>query len=114
MYLLITFGIAFLSTAALYFFLDVPPWAAWLIDVNVVTFLSYWYDKLQAGAGGSRVPELVLLALAGVGGTAGALVAMYRLRHKTVKTSFQVRFWLIVALQVVLVLVYAVWRARVS
>jgi uncharacterized membrane protein YsdA (DUF1294 family) len=46
-----------------------------------------------------RVPEKVFLALAFFGGPAGALAGMVIFRHKTAKTSFQVKFWGLVLLE---------------
>jgi uncharacterized membrane protein YsdA (DUF1294 family) len=77
----------------------------YLISVNVVTFGAYGYDKMQARRKGWRVPELSLLAMGLIGGTIGAVVAMRLFRHKTVKGPFRVVFWLLVAVQVVLVAV---------
>jgi uncharacterized membrane protein YsdA (DUF1294 family) len=79
------------------------PWVvAWLAGLSVVCFAYYGYDKRQARAGGPRVPEAALHTLALLGGTAGALAGMYFFRHKTVKASFRIVFFLILALQVAL------------
>lgn len=79
---------------------------AWLLGVNVATLLLYGYDKAAAGAG-RRVPEAVLHGVELLGGTPAAFVAQRLFHHKTRKGSYQARFWLIVAVQVVLVL--AIW-----
>ncbi|MGB9578275.1 MAG: DUF1294 domain-containing protein, partial [Halothiobacillaceae bacterium] len=76
---------------------------AWLLNITAVTLLTYGYDKLVAGSGATRVPERVLLTLAFAGGTFGALLGMRLFHHKTSKESFLERFWLIVALQVVVI-----------
>ena len=61
----------------------------------------------QSALGGpvyaSRVPEMVLHILALAGGSLGAWLGMRLFRHKTVKGSFRLAFWLIVSLQVLLV-----------
>ena len=72
---------------------------AWLLAVNLVTMLGYGYDKWVAGSHLTRVPELVLLVLALAGGTPGALLGMRVFRHKTAKESFQLKFWLVVLVQ---------------
>ena len=74
---------------------------AYLAAVNVCTFLAYGYDKASAIRGGLRVPETVLHVLALAGGSAGAWVGQKAFHHKTVKSSFQRAFWVIVALQAV-------------
>ena len=78
-------------------------WVAWLIAFSVIAFLTYGYDKLIAGTDRMRVPERVLLLLAFLGGTPGALIGMQVFRHKTTKPSFQQQFWLVVLLQIILV-----------
>jgi uncharacterized membrane protein YsdA (DUF1294 family) len=81
---------------------------AWLAAVNLTTFAYYGLDKARARRAGRRVPEVVLHALALLGGSLGAFAGMRLFRHKTVKGTFRVVFWLIVAVQVVLVL----WVAK--
>jgi uncharacterized membrane protein YsdA (DUF1294 family) len=76
---------------------------AWLLSISVVTFLTYGYDKMIAGRGVTRVPERVLLGLAFAGGTVGAVLGMRLFHHKISKESFLERFWLIVAVQIVLI-----------
>ena len=76
---------------------------AYFVAVNVATYLIYRYDKKVAGKGPTRVPENILLLLAAVGGSPAAFIAMSTLRHKTQKTSFQVKFWAIVAVQAIII-----------
>jgi uncharacterized membrane protein YsdA (DUF1294 family) len=86
-----------------------PQWVgAWLLAVNGTAVAYYGLDKAQARRGGQRVPEAVLHGLALLGGSAGAYAGMRLFHHKTVKRSFRLVFWLIVAAQVVLFL----WVAR--
>ncbi len=80
------------------------PWlGAWLVGVNVVAFGYYGFDKARARSAGRRVPELVLHGLAFAGGSIGAYAGMQTFRHKTIKGSFRIVFWFIVALQVGLI-----------
>ena len=65
---------------------------------SVLAFSLYWYDKQQARTGQWRTPENVLHGVELLGGWPGALVAQQLFRHKTRKVSYQVFFWLIVAL----------------
>ncbi|KOX64015.1 hypothetical protein AA303_16315 [Pseudomonas psychrophila] len=69
---------------------------------SLVAFGLYWYDKLQARTGQWRTPENVLHGVELLGGWPGALVAQQVFRHKTRKVSYQVFFWLIVALHQVI------------
>jgi uncharacterized membrane protein YsdA (DUF1294 family) len=79
---------------------------SWLIAINIVTLSVYGYDKAIAGSEHTRAPERVLLALALVGGTVGAWIGMTLFHHKTAKASFQRRFWAVVTVQVILVVLY--------
>jgi len=86
-------------------------WLAALVGaVWGVTWFVYAWDKRRAGLGERRVPEVVLLSLALVGGSPAALVAMLILRHKTRKPSFLLKFAAVVASQVALAVV--VFRSR--
>lgn len=104
-YALITFGLSLVG-AVLIALNGVDPVLAWLLVISLVTFLTYGYDKLIAGSGRTRVPERVLLALAFAGGTLGALAGMWLFRHKTAKASFRLKFWLVVAAQIAVLVVY--------
>ncbi len=84
----------------------IHPALAWLVAISVITFLVFAYDKGMAKMGRGRVPEAVLLGLAAIGGSPGALVAMPVLRHKTAKQSFRLACWAIVVLQLVALGVY--------
>jgi len=66
--------------------------------VSVLAFFLYWADKRKARADAWRAPEDVLQAVERAGGWPGALIAQQVFRHKTRKVSFQVLFWMIVAL----------------
>ena len=57
-----------------YFFAGMEILYAYLISINLITVLFYWYDKYRARNGGSRIPEVVLQLLALVGGSPGALI----------------------------------------
>ena len=72
---------------------------AYLLSINLATFLLYGYDKSIASGERLRVPELNLQILALLGGSPSALLAQKFFRHKTIKGSFQLLYWSIVALQ---------------
>ena len=80
---------------------------AWLLGVSAAAFAFYAYDKLAAGRARLRIPEWVLLGLALLGGTPGALLSMLLFRHKTRQAAFLWRFWLVTLGQAVVV---AAWR----
>lgn len=74
--------------------------------INFVTFAAFAVDKVNAAEHRSRIRIVTLLGLAFIGGSVGALLAMYLLRHKTKKDYFTVGVPLIMIMQVV-VLFYA-------
>jgi uncharacterized membrane protein YsdA (DUF1294 family) len=76
---------------------------AWIIGVSIVSFGTYGYDKSIAGRGVTRVPELILHLLTALGGTIGSFAGMQIFRHKTQKKSFQLVFWAIVVVQIVVI-----------
>ena len=73
---------------------------AYLISINITTFLLYGYDKFISSSDKLRVPELNLQTLSLLGGSPSALVAQKFFRHKTIKSSFQLVYWGIVLIQV--------------
>ena len=111
------FGIALLATAVILLLLPVAfnPYlalAVWLACINLVTFAYYGYDKSQAKRGGRRVPEFVLHVFAIAGGSLGAYAAMATFRHKTIKGSFRIVYWVIVLVQLgaCCLAAYGLWR----
>ena len=71
--------------------------------INVITFLAFAIDKLHAIKGKRRIRIITLLGLAFVGGSAGALLGMYTLRHKTKVDYFTIGVPLIMIMQAVVV-----------
>lgn len=102
--LLLTLGSsAFLSVKGLNSLL------AYLLSINLWTFLFYGYDKWISGSSLLRVPEWVLHAMAFGGGSPLALASQKIFHHKTIKRSFQFVYWAIVALQIILALAIFLW-----
>jgi uncharacterized membrane protein YsdA (DUF1294 family) len=65
--------------------------------MSVLTFLAYRTDKSRARHGQWRMAESTLHMMELSGGWPGAFLAQRRYRHKTVKLSFQLTFWTIIA-----------------
>lgn len=61
---------------------------AYLVIINVVTFLAFGVDKRRAVRGRRRVRIVALLGLAFAGGSAGGLLGMHVFRHKLRKDYF--------------------------
>ena len=74
--------------------------------LSLLAYLMYAHDKLSAIRGTWRVSESSLHLVEAAGGWPGAYVAQQTMRHKTVKASYQVVFWLIVSVHVVF---WALW-----
>ncbi len=66
------------------------PLFVYLAIINVVAFVVYAFDKVQAKRKGGRVPERTLLWLARIGGGAGCWLGMLVFRHKTKHIRFKV------------------------
>ena len=62
--------------------------AVYLLVVNISAIAVYGWDKLSAKQGWQRVPEKILLLLALLGGSIGAMAAMTFFRHKTRHLKF--------------------------
>ena len=81
----------------------------YLIAINVVTFAIFGYDKLSAPTRATRVPEAILLALTALGGCVGGIIARPVFRHKTLKVSFRLAFWLCVLASTAVIAAYYLW-----
>ena len=79
------------------------PIAIYVLLVNVATAAIFAIDKGRAGRGQWRVRESTLLGLAFFGGSAGAVWARRRFRHKTRKRPCSTRLDLIAMLHVGLI-----------
>ncbi|MEZ6317443.1 MAG: DUF1294 domain-containing protein [Phycisphaerales bacterium] len=66
--------------------------------MSVVTFVAYALDKRAAQSGARRTPEKVLHLLELAFGWPGGLLAQRLVHHKSRKRSYQLVFWLIVAM----------------
>lgn len=90
----------FLGLVALAVFAGRLPAAifAGYLVASSICFLVYAFDKSAAVRDRRRVPEQTLHLLAVIGGWPGAVVAQRLLRHKTIKTPFQIVFWITVIL----------------
>src|SRR5690242_9158752 len=74
---------------------------------SVLCFIAYGLYKRAAQRGAARTRERSLLLLGLACGWPGGLVAQQVFRHKTVKGSFLLKFWVTVALNLALLLLAA-------
>ena len=69
--------------------------------MSFITFALYADDKSRAKQGRWRIPEKRLHLCEFMGGWLGGFIAQQRLRHKSRKVSYQVVFWVIVAIHLI-------------
>ena len=72
----------------------------YLLIINLFTFVVFGIDKQKAIKKKYRVPEKTLFLLATMGGSVGALMGMFRFRHKTSKWDFRIGIPLIRGIQI--------------
>lgn len=75
--------------------------------LSVITFIAYQRDKSASLRGRWRIKERSLHLLELLGGWPGGLLARRFLRHKSSKLSFRAVSWLIIALHVLAIGVWA-------
>lgn len=63
--------------------------------INLITFLIWGIDKWKARKGKWRISEKTLLILSLCGGRVGAILAIEVFKHKTIKSNFLWKFYLI-------------------
>ena len=71
--------------------------------VNFITFVLIGYDKRLAINNKKRISEQTLLFWVALGGTIGSSLAMSIFRHKTAKTSYRLKFFGIILIQILAV-----------
>lgn len=81
----------------------------YLIVINLLGLLIMVLDKFLAIKQLWRIPEIVLMGVAAVGGSVGCLVGMYGFRHKTRHLKFVVGIPVIIVCHLV-VLYFTVFR----
>lgn len=75
-----------------------------IVAINLVTFVVYGIDKSKARQGAWRIPENVLIGLAALFGSIGALTGMFVFHHKTRKPKFIIGVPVILVVQAVIVI----------
>ena len=73
----------------------------YLLIINIIAFIMYGIDKWKAHRKQWRISEKMLLFLAVIGGSAGALAGMY-IYHKTLHKKFTIGVPLILVIQVMI------------
>lgn len=84
------------------------PWViSYLLSVNIITMFLYGYDKYAALHKKLRTPEIVLHFFALIGGTPMAWISQRIFKHKTIKKSFQIAFWCVFLIQILVIYFFA-------
>lgn len=94
---LLTGAVIWLVTSKLFF-----AFGGAVLLASFCSFCFYWADKVLARRQCVRIPERHLLAWDLFWGWPGGLLGQKLSRHKTVKISYRVFFWLLVTVNVLL------------
>ena len=74
----------------------------YLVLINAAAFILMLADKQKARKNRRRIPEATLMGVALLGGSIGAIIGMYAVRHKTKHLKFSVGLPVILVIQVIL------------
>ena len=72
----------------------------YLVMINIAAFCLYGADKSAAIKQKQRIPNKVLLGIAVIGGSIGALAGMYIFRHKTKQKKYTITVPVILIIQI--------------
>lgn len=78
------------------------------VSCSLIAFVLYGVDKRRAIKNQRRIPERTLHILSLLGGWPGAHLATRLFRHKTLKISFRLVFWMTVAVHLTII-AYGIW-----
>ncbi|WP_213349555.1 DUF1294 domain-containing protein [Candidatus Vampirococcus lugosii] len=78
----------------------------YFIFINLLGFILFTWDKYKSIKKQNRISEKRLLLLALIGGFIGQLISMILFNHKTRKTSFQIKLFLIVLLWIISIIIF--------
>jgi uncharacterized membrane protein YsdA (DUF1294 family) len=84
----------------------IPILIAYLIFINVFTFVVYGVDKRKAKKHLWRIPEATLIGLALIGGSVGAFLGMRLFHHKTKHVKFYVGVPAIFLIELVIAILF--------
>lgn len=76
----------------------------YLVTINAIAFILMLADKYKARKNLWRISESTLLTAAALGGSIGALLGMYTVRHKTKHLKFKLGVPAILLAQIALAL----------
>ncbi|WP_223192117.1 DUF1294 domain-containing protein [Pseudoalteromonas piscicida] len=90
------------------------PWqgvisAAVLLVINLFVFGLFWWDKRASTLAQSRVSERNLILCGLLGLNIITPLAMYMLRHKTIKPSFNFKLLMVLIIQTIVFAMLFIW-----
>lgn len=74
--------------------------------MSLLTFAMYGWDKHLAVYNKTRIPELILLLFAFLGGAFGALCGMILFKHKTLHKMFLICVPIFLFLQLIIIILF--------
>ncbi len=105
-YIAVIIGISIFLIFTLLSFIPVPKFVRFLISVNIVTYLTMLYDKAQSYKKKWRVPRSYIYVLVFGGGALSAIIAIYKLRHKTLQEDFIYACFAAICIHVIVIYVF--------
>ena len=84
----------------------------YLAFVNIVSFLIFGFDKMQAVKNRYRIPEKTLLIWSAIGGATGSFIGMHVFRHKTRKSKFFITVPILMIIQIILIILIVLFSFR--
>ena len=85
------------------------PFIIYFLVISIVTAIVTAVDKHKAKKGAFRISEATLFILAIVGGSLGEYLTMRAIRHKTLHKRFMIGLPLIMLLQLVAIILSAIY-----
>lgn len=73
-----------------------------LLMINLIAFIMYGLDKMKAKKDAYRISEAMLIFIAAIGGSVGAMMGMTVFRHKTQHKKFTLGVPAILLVQIIL------------
>jgi len=105
----------FLTTAIVILnqlYLKTPWWLSYLIAINISSLFFFVIDKINAVQNKYRIPEITLLILLALGGDLGALIGIFKVRHKTQSDDFLKPAFLIIFIHLLIFLTIVYWKTK--
>lgn len=84
----------------------IKAFCVYLIFINIVAYALYFDDKQRAIKHKWRISEAMLIGIAAIGGSVGALLGMKTFRHKTKHIKFKFGIPIILLIQIIILVLW--------